>query len=491
MTNKILSVKRNFMYNIFYQLLTIITPLVVTPYVSRVLQPEGVGIYAYTYATANYFVIFTMMGLNNYGNRIIAKVRDNKTELSQTFWHIYIMQVMTALISIIAYIFAGIILKENRSVYWIMILYVISAGIDITWFFQGLEQFKLIVLRNAIVKIISIISIFIFVKSEVDIIAYTIIMASSILVNQVLLWTFIFRFVDYSKVKFSNITIHIKPNMILFIPTIAISFYRIMDKIMLGIMSGTVEVGFYESTDKLISLPLCIITAFGTVMLPRMANLTGKVNKEELRKIIQMSLALAVLISVPIMIGMMAIMDEFVPFYYGPRYDKCIFLFYILLPSTLFIAMANVIRTQVLLPNELDKVFVLSCVLGAVINIIINIVLIPKLGSIGAAIGTLITEITVFTVQALYTYQYFVCLDLIKFIAVAVLSSILMGILVYVIYIPIGNVLYRLIIKGIIGIIIYFFNIYIFEKTINTTIGRTVFSVLKNNMLDRLKIKSN
>lgn len=479
MNNKIPSVKRNFIYNILYQLLTIVTPLLVTPYVSRVLQPEGIGIYAYAYAVANYFVLVIMMGLNNYGNRMIAKNRDDRKELSQVFWSIYLMQLGISIICSVGYIFMVVIFKDNDIIYWIMILYVISAGIDITWFFQGLEEFRITVGRNAIVKIVSTICIFIFVKSKSDVAVYTLIMVGALFLNQVLLWPFVLRFVDYVKIKPCEIVKHIKPNIILFIPTIAISFYRVMDKIMLGAMSGTVEVGFYDSTDKLISLPLCIVTAFGTVMLPRMSNLVNKLNKDQLNEIVQKSLALAAVISTPIMTGMMSIMTDFVPFYYGTGYDKCVVLFYILLPSTVFISIANVIRTQVLLPNELDKVFVSSCILGAITNVIINLLLIPDLGSIGAAVGTLATEIIVCFVQAVYARKYIDFLEPLKFVIIVLFCSCLMGVIVYNLRIDIKNVFCTLTIKAAIGIAIYFLSTIAFTKITKNKIAKDFYNIFK------------
>lgn len=481
MNGTLSSVKRNFIYNILYQLLTIVTPLFVTPYVSRILQPEGVGVYAYAYATANYFVLVTMMGVNNYGNRMIAKNRENREKLSCVFWGIYLMQMSFSIVCVIGYILMVILFNYN-DIYWVMLLYVISAGLDITWFFQGLEEFRITIGRNAVVKIISIICIFTFVKSESDVMAYALIMVGAILLNQLLLWPFVPKFVDCVRIKLHNIVMHVKPNLILFIPTMAISFYRVMDKIMLGAMSGTVEVGFYDSTDKLISLPLCIVTAFGAVMLPRMSNLVNKLKENQLGEIVQQSLALVILISTPIITGMISIITDFVPFYYGPGYEKCVILFYILLPSTLFIAMANVIRTQVLLPNELDKVYVWSCVLGAITNVIINILLIPRQGSIGAAIGTLVTEIIVFFVQIAYTRKYINFVQIFRFILIVLSCSCLMGIIVYNLNISFGNVISRLIIKIFMGMVIYLISILFFIKVTKNEIAQNMLKVCKFNI---------
>lgn len=453
------SVKKNFIYNILYQMLTIITPLLVTPYISRVLHPEGIGTYAYAYSIANYFVLFTMMGLNNYGNRMVAKHRDDRNEVSSLFCSIYAMQITISFICIIIYCFMTIFVMSSSPLYWIMLIYVVSAGVDITWFFQGMEEFKITVTRNAVIKIISTIGIIIFVKKETDLQLYALIMVGAILANQIALWPFVRRYIDFEIPKLKAVLIHIKPNIVLFIPTIAVSFYRVMDKIMLGAMSGSAEVGFYDSADKLITIPLCIVTAFGTVMMPRMSNLVNKLSTEKFGEIVQKSLSLAVFISTPIMTGMMAIAVVFVPFYYGPGFDKCVYLFYILLPSTLFISMANVIRTQVLLPNELDKVYVASCILGAVTNVVINWLLIPPLGSIGAAIGTLVTEIVVFGVQIIYARHYFNVKETAYYVLLVLFCAGIMGGVVYLISVPLSSII-TLVIKVSVGILVYFACLY-------------------------------
>lgn len=461
MINSLKSVKRNFLYSILYQFLTMITPLFVTPYVSRVLHAEGIGVYGYTYATASYFVLFIMLGLNNYGNRTIARYREDKKKLSKFFWSIYGMQILTSIIFVCIYILF-IIVSDNNIISWIMLLYVLSASFDINWFFQGLEEFKIIVTRNAIIKILSSLSIFIFVKDMNDLVIYSLIMTGSILISQLLLWPFLRKKIYIVKIDISDITVHFKPNIILFLPAIAVSFYRIMDKVMLGVISGTLEVGYYESTDKLISIPLCIVTALGTVMMPRMANIIYKKSKEEIEGIVTKSLILSVIISAPMMSGMMGIISILVPIFYGQGYEKCIYLFYILLPSTLFVSMANVIRTQILIPYALDKIFVKSCIFGAICNIGINFILIPRYNSIGAAIGTLCTEALVFGIQIMYTRKIINLRDALKPIIFNIMAAIIMGSIVYLIPDLEELKIINLILKVILGVFIYLLEIYIY-----------------------------
>ena len=267
--------KKNFIYNSLYQLLTILMPLVVTPYISRVLGAEDIGLYSYSHAIAYYFVMFAMLGLSNYGNRTIAFVRDNKKGLSRKFCEIYIMQLIVSAIVIVCYILYAIFMS-NTIMTWIMLIYVVSTAFDISWLFFGLEQFKITAIRSSIIKVLSTVLIFIFVKNQSDVFLYALIMVLGILLNQVVLWMYAFRFVKIESVSKRDVLKHLKPNLLLFVPVIAISLYKMMDKIMLGAMSDLTQVGFYENTEKIIQVPMALIISLGTVMMPRISNLAIK-----------------------------------------------------------------------------------------------------------------------------------------------------------------------------------------------------------------------
>lgn len=448
----------NFIYNISYQILTILIPLVTTPYLSRVLQAEGVGKYSYAYSVAYYFVLFSMMGVNNYGNRSVAKVRDNKIIMSRTFWSIYIIQLATSIIFSIVYIIYAICFSNSKMAI-IMILYVISAGLDINWLFWGLEEFKITVTRNVLIKLGTTACIFLFVKKPSDVYLYGVIMVIGILTSQALLWPLIKKRVvtrEIYNICISDIKCHIMPNLKLFLPTIAVSVYKIMDKIMLGSMTGEIQVGYYESAEKVITIPICIVTALGTVMLPRMANLMAKgSNKEGLNNIILKSVLFATFLTAPISIGIMSIAKEFVPFFYGKEFEPCIRLFYTLLPSCIFVAIANVIRTQYLIPGGFDKTYILSCITGAAINLAINSLLIPRFASLGAAIGTLIAELSVLLFQMVCTRRQIKYKKIAPQILCILFGACLMGIVVYSIPPIKDNIFYTFTVKIITGAIIY------------------------------------
>lgn len=294
--------KKNFMYNVIYQILILIIPFITTPYVSRILHPEGVGIYSYTYSIVYYFMLVAMLGLNKYGNRKIAQVKDNKEKLSKTFKEIYIMQLLISIIMVIIYlIYVFLFEKKYTDIALLQSLYVVSCMFDINWFFFGLEQFKFTVTRNTIIKILNLFLIFIFVKNENDVWIYTLILSGCTLLSQLLLWPFVRKFVDNVPITFSGIKKHFKPNLILFLPVIAVAVYRMMDKTMIGIFSDMKEVGIYESAEKVINMPIAIITALGTVMLPRTSNMYANGLKEEGKTLIEKSLKFTMFLSFAMM----------------------------------------------------------------------------------------------------------------------------------------------------------------------------------------------
>lgn len=458
------TIKKNFLYNSLYQLLLLIIPLMTTPYISRVLGAEQIGVYSYNYSIANYFVIFIMLGLNNYGNRAIAKIRDDRKLLSSTFCSIYVMQLILGIVLNSLYFIYVFFISRNLDVSLCLSLYVISACFDINWLFFGLEKFKFITIRNTIIKTISTVLIFVFVKKQSDVISYCLILSISTLISQVCLWPYVKKHIRFCIPSLSNIRKHIKPNLFLFLTVIAVSVYKIMDKIMLGSMTNVIQVGFYESSEKIILIPTALITSLGTVMLPRMSNLTAKnINDEKSNTMIYKSLLLSIFLSSSLCFGIMAVSREFVPMFYGHGYELCIKLYLILLPSCLFLSFANVIRTQYLLPHQMDRDYVISAFLGAGINFFINSILIPRYGAVGAATGTLLAEIFVCFYQCyqvnkhIPVKKYFIrCLPFVG-------AGVIMFLVVFNIsfnYFPFLN----FVIKILIGILTYFTVLVLLKK---------------------------
>lgn len=395
------SVKKNFIYNSAYQILAILVPLVTTPYVSRVLGADGVGRYSYAYTVAYYFFMFAMLGVNNYGNRSIAQTRDDREKMSYTFSSIYAFQLMTTAAMVILYCGYSFFLSKDRTISLIMLMYVASAGLDVNWLFFGIEEFRITTIRNTVIKLATVMAVFLFVKTKNDVYIYTAIYAASMLISHLILWTLVHRIVDFKRVGLKDIIPHIKPNLVLFVPVIAISLYKFMDKLMLGHMTNKAEVGYYESCDKIIQVPVALVSSLGTVMLPKISNLVANKQKERSEDYFKKAMLFAMFLSSSMGFGIMGVAAEFVPIFYGPGFEKCIMIFWILLPSCIFMGMANVVRTQYLIPYKKDVVYVASVFTGAIVNLIINTMLIPGMQSYGAAVGTICAEASVCIVQSL------------------------------------------------------------------------------------------
>lgn len=396
------SISKNFFFNTSYQLISIVIPLITTPYLTRTIGAKGVGEYGYELSIATLFMIFIKLGLSNYGCREIASISDDKNNMSKTFWSIFYLQLSTMLIVTSFYLCYVILLNNTQLISKILILYVISSGLDITWFYWGVEDFKYTVLIDCIIKIITTLSVFLFVKNDTDVWIYALIMSIGALTSQMLLLYGSKSRVTYYKPRIDEILKHLKPNLILFFPVIAVSIYSYIDKIMLGFMTNKIEVGYYESSEKILRIPIILVTSLGTVMLPRMSNInaTSKDDRKA-NTIIENSLLFASFLSTLLGYVMMSVSQEFVPLFYGQGFEKCVKLFLILLPSCFFMSVANVIRTQYLIPKQFDKVYVLSVFTGAITNLIFNYLFIPRFHSVGAAAGTLVAEVSVCLVQCM------------------------------------------------------------------------------------------
>lgn len=449
--------KKNFIYNMIYQILILILPLITIPYVSRILGADGLGVYSYTYSIAYYFMIVAMLGLNNYGNRTIAKVGNDKKKLSKEFWSIYAVQLITSISMILCYIGYVIIFDNNyKLIASIQTMYVISSAFDINWFFFGIEKFKLTITRNTLIKLLSLIMIFIFVKTQNDVWKYTIILSGSTLFSNMVLFPFLHKYVEFVKIEKKDIFRHFKPCLILFLPVIAVSIYKIMDKIMLGIISNVSEVGYYENAEKITQVPLTVITALGTVMLPRVSNMLSNNQEDKVKEIIGKTMPFVMFLALPMVFGIIAISNEFSVIFFGNEFEKSGYIIQALSITIIFLSWGNVIRTQYLIPKEKDKEYVISAFLGAIVNFVLNCIFIPKFQSIGACIGTIAAEFVVMFYQSWVVRKE---IPLIRYIRSSI-PFLIKSIVMFLITIYIGNYIeckdmLKIIVQIICAVVIY------------------------------------
>ena len=393
--------KKNFIYSVSYQILAIILPLITAPYVTRILGAKNLGIYSKTQALAHYFLLFAMLGVNNYGNRAIARVRDSREETSKVFWEIYSFQLITAAVSACIYwIYCIQFTSDNHFIYLMQAFYVMSGLVDVNWCCFGMEKFKLTTIRSMIVRIVTAISIFVFIKTQDDLWLYTFLISFSFILSGAIVWPFIKKNIDFVKPTWAGIKRHIKPNLLLFWPVIAVSLYNIMDKLMLGWFSEDEEVAFYTYAERIVTIPTTLILALDNVIMPRMSNLYASEGKNDKIKYLMDNVMLfAMFMAAAMGFGLAGIADMFAPWFYGSAFTRCGYFILLLSPVIIIKAWAGALRTQFIIPTGRDKIYVISLTTGAIVNLILNALLIPRINGVGAIIGTLAAEFAVCFLQ--------------------------------------------------------------------------------------------
>ena len=450
------SITKNYIYNLIYQILVLILPLITTPYISRVLGAENIGIYSYTLSISAYFILFGSLGIALYGQREIAYNQKDTKRYTIVFWEILFLKIITMSISLIIFYFTFVNGNQYQMYYKILMFEIIGNCLDISWFFQGLEEFKKTIIRNMFVKLISIVCIFTFVKTPNDLYLYFCIYVISILIGNLSLWLYLPKYLEKIKLKDLCLFKHLKQTINLFIPQIAIQVYTLLDRTMVGaIVPEKSEVGYYDQGQKIIKILLAIITSLGTVMLPRIASTFASGDKEKINSYMKKSFNMVFILSFPMIFGVIAVSRAFVPIFFGPGYDKVSILMSVISPIILLIGMSNVTGTQYLLPTKRQKEYTISVVCGAIINFAMNMCLIWKFGAIGASIGTVMAEITVTMVQIYFVRKDFNFKEIIDMTKKYLISSIIMFVTCLIIGCFINNNLISTITQVILGTVIY------------------------------------
>lgn len=450
-----MKVLKNYLWNVFYQFFLIIVPVATIPYVSRVLGPSGVGINSYTNSIVQYFILFGSIGVSFYGNRQIAYVRNDKKKLSDTFWSIFILRAFFITISLTAYMITALSYTKYTSFLLIQSILLVAAAFDISWFFMGIEMFRITVTRNILIKIISLISIFTFVKNSGDTAVYITIIALSTFFGNLTLFPYLRNRVGLPKIKLSDAFKHLLPSLSLFIPQIAIQIYVVLNKTMLGSMVSTDAAGFYDNSDKIVRILLAIVTSTGTVLLPHLANKFINGDQTAVKNIFAFSFDFVSFITVPLVFGLAAISNKFTFLYLGNKFIAVGTLIIIECLAALFISWNNAIGSQYLLPTKQNKSYTISVCVGAFVNIVLNFPLIIIGGAWGAMIATVISEMSV-TISMLFSirnqlsikklfsefYKYFI-------------AGFVMFIIIYYIDIHTSKNWNMLLFEVIIGVLVY------------------------------------
>ena len=460
-----MKVLKNYAYNLSYQLLVIILPIITTPYVTRVFSSTDLGTYGYFNSIVTYFILLATLGVANYGTKEIS---GHRKDIRKNFWGIYTLQFGATVLSICLYILLCLSLSFMQNpVAYILGLSLVSKGMDISWLFQGLEDFRKITVRNITVKLVGVISIFLFVKSANDLYLYVFLLTIFELLGQFSMWLPAREFIGKPHFDWSYAKQHLKPVVLLFLPQIAISLYVTLDRTMLGALASTKDVGIYDQALKLVNILLTLVTSLGSVMLPRVANLLSTGDHKAVNKMHQMSFLIYNLVIFPIIAGMLIVNDDFVQFFLGQDFQDAKYAIAIMIFRMFFIGWTNIMGIQILIPHNKNKEFMISTTIPAIVSVGLNLLLLPKLGYIGAAIVSVLTEALVWAIQLNFTRNYLKEVPLfastVKIIgASALMYGVLFVVKTLVNFTPVINVM----VFATIGVVLYISQI-LFLKVIS------------------------
>ena len=457
-----MKVLKNYSYNLSYQLLTIILPFITTPYVTRVFTSSALGSYGYYNSIVAYFVLAATLGISTYATKEISS---HILDRSKVFWEIYTIQWIASAIALVLYLLACCLLPGMQNpIAYILSISLISKGLDISWLFQGVEDFKRITIRNIIVRVIGVISIFIFVRHESDLYLYVFLLTFYELLGQLSMWLPARELISRPEIVFSRVRRHLLPVVILFLPQIAISLYTTLDRTFLGIFASTRDVGLYEQAFKLVTILLTIVTSLGTVMLPRVSQLLSQKEYRGVLKLYEFSFLLYNMIIFPVIAGMIVVNENFVQFFLGSQFQDAKYAIMIMIWKMFFIGWTNIIGIQILIPHNKHKEFMVSTTIPAFFSIICNLVLIPYFGYIGAAITSVLTESVVWFIQLYYAREVLKELTILPHVikvilATGVMSGILLVIRSFINFSPALNV----IALSVIGMLVYSVIVVVFK----------------------------
>lgn len=451
------SLKSNFLFNLIYQILAVITPIFTTPYISRVLSADGIGKYSYALSIVTYFGIFGCLGTATYGQLEIARNRDNKKLLHKTVSEIFFGRLVTLMISLLIYF--AVILKASgqyKLLYSVLSLYILGQMNDVSFILQGLEWFKMLAMRNIIIKVLNIVLIFALVREHNDLYIYAIIIHGITLIGNFSLWPQVIKYIKPKSFKNMNFIQHWKKSMIYFIPTVATMVYTVLDKSMIGWITGSeFQNGYYEQAYKIEQILLVFVTTVGTVTFPRMAYFFENDNKEERKRIMGITMKFIMLIACPICFGTMAISENLIPVFLGKGYEECILLLRIFSFLIIIIGLDNTIGKQCLISAGKQKEYNIGVIGGAIVNFVTNILLISKLGACGAAIASVFAESVILVVFIIYSKVELKIPKLSMCFFKYFISAMCMSIMVWRIGILISNKLVALSVQIFVGIILY------------------------------------
>ena len=394
------SFAKNYVFNLLYQVLAIALPLITTPYLSRVLGADGIGQYSFAQSIVSYFALVAALGSTLYGQRMIARVNHDPEERSRAFWEIFLFRVVGATVAALIYCLAILPSCADKLLYIVAAIEILTVAFDITWFYQGMEDFQPIAVCTAIGRLLAIFAIFFFVKDRNDLVIYVVCYCASIMAGNVFSWGGVRKYLAPISLRSLRIFRHTLPSLALFASQFAIQIYTVLDKTMIGLITKSdFENGYYEQSQKLIKVLIALVTSLGVVMASRVAVLWREKKKEAVYDLMYGSFRFTFALGLPMAVGCVLILSRFVPIFYGTGFEPVIPIIRVLVWMFPVLGCSNVIGIQLLVPTGREKYLTLSVIVGAVVNVILNSIFIYYYQAMGAAIASVVAECAVTATQ--------------------------------------------------------------------------------------------
>lgn len=462
-------IKKNFLYNLIFTLSTILFPIVTFPYAARVLGPLGIGKVQFVSTFAQYFVLIALLGVPIYGIREVAKRRHNQLALKKLFselvflnfcWSLFLLLLYALIVSLVPSI------RIDWNFYTVAAISLVFSFSTIDWFFSGLEKFRFIAIRSFIVKLIAIILLFIVVRTKSDALYYLGILTASVVLTNC--WNIIsaWSYFDLNMLSRKGIITHFKPLLYIFSTSAAIGVYAVSDVLILGFLKGYSDVGYYTAATKINKVTIPVLTALGTVLIPRISTAFRRDNRKEIRALIQSSLEFVTLFGIPMSIGLIVLAPELILIFSGDEFGPSILTMRLFAPVVFIIGLSNVWGIQVLTPAGKDKQVTFSVVMGLLVSLSLNFILIPRYSYFGAAISNLLSELVVMMGFFYFAKRLIPIVFHVKTVIQTLVVSLLFFPLCYFIrsHFPGQNILVCLLMT-VGGIILFlFFQVFVFKN---------------------------
>ena len=420
------SIKKNFAYKSVLTLSTYLINFITFPYVARVLGVERIGLVNFVDNTVNYFLLFATMGVGLLGVREIAAVKEDKKRRDQVYSSVLALNLLFTLVSLGIYLLCVVTIPklcQYDELFYIGTAKILFTVFLVEWFFTGVENFRYITLRSILIKVLYIISVFLFVRDTSDYRLYFILTVGVVVLNALINQLYIREFV---RVRWNNIQLfkYLKQNVTLGIYTLMTSMYLTFNVMYLGLVSNNTEVGYYTTAFKLYSVVLGFFTAFTNVMLPRMSSLLANGEKDRFQELVNRSFSVMSTCCIPLILCSMIMAPQIVYILSGPGYEGAILPMRIIMPAAFAVGVAQVLAIQVLMPMKKDKVLLVASIIGAVVSLLINLLVVPYIESVGSAVVLLCSEAVVTGAYLWYVLSHKLTLISVKTIGKSVLYSL-------------------------------------------------------------------